>query len=122
MFGRETNLGPEREWRKRAGPPRANQGMGLAPMQRLSTTGLKTSHLAAQSVRPCLPEGLPYNWDEKLRELVVGICLSRSLLLQSIAQTRPGHVRTNKNVSFNALCLTTTLTPETNEDLRILEV
>jgi hypothetical protein len=27
----------------------------------------------------------------------VGICLSRSLLLQSIAQTRPGHVRTNEN-------------------------
>jgi hypothetical protein len=40
---------------------------------------------------------LPYNWDEKLRELVVGICLSRSLLLQSIAQTRPGHVRTSEN-------------------------
>ncbi len=66
-------------------------------MQRLSTTGLKTRHLVAQSVRSCLPEGLPYNWDEKLRELVVGICLSRSLLLQSIAQTRPGHVRTNEN-------------------------
>lgn len=66
-------------------------------MQRLSTTGLKTRHLVAQSVRSCLPEGLPYNWDEKLRELVVGICLARSLLLQSIAQTRPGHVRTNEN-------------------------
>jgi hypothetical protein len=66
-------------------------------MLRLSTTGLKTRHLVAKSVQSCLPEGLPYNWDEKLRELVVGICLSRSLLLQSIAQTRPGHVRTSEN-------------------------
>lgn len=66
-------------------------------MHRLSSTGLKTRHLVAQSVGSCLPEGLPYNWDEKLRELVVGICLSRSLLLQSIAQTRPGHVRTGEN-------------------------
>jgi hypothetical protein len=66
-------------------------------MQRLSTTGLKSGNLLAQSVRSCLPEGLPYNWDEKLRGLVVGICLSRSLLLQSIAQTRPGNVRTGEN-------------------------
>jgi hypothetical protein len=66
-------------------------------MQRLSTTGLKTRSLLAQTVRSCLPEGLPYNWDEKLRELVVGVCLSRSLLLQSIAQTRAGHVRTSEN-------------------------
>lgn len=66
-------------------------------MLRLPSTGLKSRHLVAQSVRSCLPEGLPYNWDQKLRELVVGICLSRSLLLQSIAQTRPGHVRTSEN-------------------------
>lgn len=66
-------------------------------MQRLSTTGLKSGNLLAQSVRSCLPEGLPYNWDEKLRGLVVGICQSRSLLLQSIAQTRPGNVRTSEN-------------------------
>jgi hypothetical protein len=66
-------------------------------MLRPSTTGLKTRHLVAKSVQSCLPEGLPYNWDEKLRELVVGICLSRSLLLQSIAQTSPGHVRTSEN-------------------------
>lgn len=66
-------------------------------MQRLSTTGLKSGNLLAQSVRSCLPGGLPYNWDEKLRGLVAGICLSRSLLLQSIAQTRPGNVRTGEN-------------------------
>lgn len=66
-------------------------------MLRLSSTGLKSAHLIAQSVSSCLPEVLPYNWDHKLRELVVGICLSRSLVLQSIAQTRPGHVRTSEN-------------------------
>lgn len=66
-------------------------------MQRLSTTGLKSGNLLADSVRSCLPESLPYNWDEKLRGLVVGICLSRSLLLQSIAQTRAGNVRTGEN-------------------------
>lgn len=66
-------------------------------MRRLSSTGLKSRDLLAKTVRSCLPEVLPYNWDQKLRELVVGICLSRSLLLQSIAQTRPGHVRTGEN-------------------------
>lgn len=66
-------------------------------MLQSSSAGLKSRNLVAQSVRSCLPVGLPYNWDEKLRGLVVGICLSRSLLLQSIAQTRPGNVRTGEN-------------------------
>lgn len=66
-------------------------------MHQPHTTGLKTRHLLAQTVGSCLPEGLPYNWDEKLRELIEGICLSRSLLLQSIAQTRAGSVRTTEN-------------------------
>jgi hypothetical protein len=67
-------------------------------MLRLSSTGLKSGNLLAHSVRSCLPEEvLLYNWDQKLRELIVGICLSRSLVLQSIAQTRPGHVRTSEN-------------------------
>ena len=78
-------------------PAEGQSRHGVHPMQRLSTTGLKSGNLLAQSVRSCLPEGLPYNWDEKLRGLVVGICLSRSLLLQSIAQTRPGNVRTGEN-------------------------
>jgi hypothetical protein len=66
-------------------------------MQRPYPTGLKTRNLVAKAVQSCLPQGLPHNWDEKLRELVVGICLSRSLVLQSIAQTRAGHVRTSEN-------------------------
>jgi hypothetical protein len=67
-------------------------------MHRLSSTGLKSGNLVADSVRSCLPAVLPYNWDEKLRRLVVGICLSRSLVLQSIAQTEPGVVKTIENV------------------------
>jgi len=69
-------------------------------MRRLSTTGLKSGNLLAQSVRSCLASspGLLYNWDEKLRGLVTGIGLSRSLVLQSIAQTRSGSVKTTENV------------------------
>ena len=66
-------------------------------MHRSYPTGLKSRNLVAKSVESCLPEGLPYNWDEKLRELIVGISLSRSLVLQNIAQTRAGHVRTIEN-------------------------
>ena len=67
-------------------------------MLRLSTTGLKSGKLVAQSVRSCLPDKvLPYCWDEKLRGLIVGICLSRSLVLQSIAQTGPRVVKTAEN-------------------------
>lgn len=56
--------------------------------------------IVAKTVRSCLPSDpvLLYNWDDKLRELVVGICLSRSLVLQSIAQTRPERVKTTENV------------------------
>lgn len=43
---------------------------------------------------------LPYNWDGKLQRLVVSICLARSLVLQSIAQTRPERVKaTEKDLS-----------------------
>jgi hypothetical protein len=67
-------------------------------MLRLSTTGLKSAQLVAKTVRSCLPgKVLPYCWDDKLRGLIVGICLSRSLVLQSIAQTGPGVVKTAEN-------------------------
>lgn len=66
-------------------------------MHRPYPTGLKTRQLLAQTLRSCLPESLPYNWDEKLHGLIVDICLARSLLLQSIAQVRWGHVRTREN-------------------------
>ncbi len=55
--------------------------------------------ILAKTIRSCLAQApaQPYNWDERLRGLVLGICLSRSLLLQSIAQTRDGNVRTGEN-------------------------
>ena len=67
-------------------------------MLRPYPTGLKSRQLVAQTLRSCLPGSLPYNWDEKLRGLVVDICLARSLVLQTIAQARFGHVRTRENV------------------------
>lgn len=62
------------------------------------STGLAA--ILPKTIRSCLSSSapLPYNWDEKVRGLVMGICLSRSLVLQSIAQTRPGRVRTSETV------------------------
>ena len=55
--------------------------------------------ILAKTIRSCLAQApaQPYNWDDQLRGLILGICLSRSLLLQSIAQTRDGNVRTGEN-------------------------
>lgn len=62
------------------------------------STGLAA--ILPKTIRSCLSSStpLPYNWDEKLRGLVMGICLSRSLVLQSIVQTRPGRVKTGETV------------------------
>ena len=61
------------------------------------STGLKT--ILPRAIRSCLPKSsrLPYNWGSKLRGLVAGVCLSRSLVLQSIAQTKPERVKTTEN-------------------------
>lgn len=70
-------------------------------MRQPSTTGLAS--IVAHTVRSVLADSpaLVYNWNEKLHGLVVGICLSRSLLLQSIAQTRPQKVKaTEKQLSM----------------------
>lgn len=55
--------------------------------------------MVAKAVRSVLADSpeLLFNWDEKLRRLVCGICLSRSLLLQDIAQTMPGVVKTTED-------------------------
>lgn len=72
--------------------------MGLDPMFNRCSTDLAA--ILPKTIRSCLLDAPPllYNWDEKLRGLIVGICLSRSLVLQSIAQTRSGHVKTTENV------------------------
>ena len=61
------------------------------------STGLAAS--LPKTIGSCLATSppLPYNWHDKLRGLILGICLSRSLVLQSIAQTRPGRVKTAEN-------------------------
>ena len=61
------------------------------------STGLAV--ILPKTIHSCLEDApaLLYNWDEKLRGLILGICLSRSLILQSIAQTRPGRVKTTEN-------------------------
>lgn len=66
-------------------------------MPQSSPTGLKT--ILPRAIRSCLPisSRLPYNWGTKLRGLVAGVCMSRSLVLQSIAQTRPERVKTTEN-------------------------
>lgn len=53
-----------------------------------------------KTIKSCLSASTPllFNWDDKLRGLILGICLSRSLILQSIAQTRPGRVKTAENM------------------------
>ena len=71
---------------------------GVHPVLLPNSTSLGS--IVPKTVESCLRRApsLRYNWDEKLRELIVGICLSRSLVLQSIAQTRPGRVKTTENV------------------------
>lgn len=66
-------------------------------MRQSASTSL--GNIVAQAVRSVLADSppLPYNWDAKLRRLVVGICLARSLVLQDIAQTMPGLVKTTED-------------------------
>lgn len=66
-------------------------------MRQSASTGL--AGIVAQTVRSVLAGSprLPYNWDAKLRGLVGGICMARSLVLQDIAQTMPGRVKTTED-------------------------
>lgn len=65
----------------------------------LDTRSLGLAAILPKTIASCLESSPPllYNWDEKLEELVLGICVSRSLVLQDIAQTRPGSVKTTEN-------------------------
>lgn len=56
--------------------------------------------IVPKTVKSCLADApvLLYNWNQKLHELIIGISLARSLLLQSIAQTQPGNVKTRENI------------------------
>lgn len=66
-------------------------------MQQPSPAGLKT--ILPRVVRSFLADApaLPYNWSIKFDALVLGICLARSLVLQTIAQTRKQRVKLGEN-------------------------
>lgn len=68
-------------------------------MHRMHLTSLKSRHLIPKTVRDCLGRGksLPYNWSDKLRETVLGICLARSVVLQDIARVQGRLVKTGEN-------------------------
>ena len=53
-----------------------------------------------KTIHSCLTQapGLKYNWDSKLRQLILGIAISQSLVLQKIAQLWPGSVPTRENI------------------------
>lgn len=79
-------------------PAEGLPSLGLDPMLASRSTGLAA--ILPKTLESCLADApvLLYNWNQKLRELIIGITLSRSLLLQSIAQTRPGNVKTHENL------------------------
>lgn len=72
--------------------------MGLAPMHQLSSTGLKSRHLVAKSIRGCLGRSfLPYNWHDELKELILAVVVSRSVVLKVLARCGGGKVKTRLN-------------------------
>lgn len=66
-------------------------------MPQPSPAGLKT--ILPRVVRSFLADApaLPYNWSIKFDALVLGICMARSLVLQTIAQTRKQRVKLGEN-------------------------
>lgn len=63
-------------------------------MHRPPPTGLKSRHLIPKTLRSCLgPLDLPYNWGEKLVELLLALSLARSLLLKDLARISGRPVR-----------------------------
>lgn len=67
-------------------------------MHRKHPTGLKSRNLIAKSLRSCLgPEDLPYNWDQKLRGIILAVALARCLELKSIARFLGCPVKTGVN-------------------------
>jgi hypothetical protein len=75
-------------------------------MHRLPLAGLKTSrHLVAKTVASCLgtESDLLYDWADKVRSVVLGIALARSVVLQDIARTQPGSIKTSEDRLSNFL-------------------
>lgn len=74
-------------------------------MRRVALAGLKCRHILPKTIRSCLGprSSLPYTWPDKLREMVLGIALSRSVILQDIARTQQGPIKTVENKLSNFL-------------------
>lgn len=74
-------------------------------MRRTPLAGLKCQHILPKTISSCLgtTSGLPYNWSDKLRGMVLGIALARSVLLQDIARTFGGLLKTVENDLSNFL-------------------
>lgn len=68
-------------------------------MRRISPAGRKSAVILPKVIASCLADAseLPYNWSEKVRAVVLGICLARSTVLQDIARTRRGKVKHEEN-------------------------
>ena len=67
-------------------------------MHRLSSTGLKSRHLVAQSVRSCLGRAfLPYDWHDELESLILAVLVTRSVVLKVLA--RCGHKRVKTRIN-----------------------
>ena len=72
-------------------------------MHRMRPTGLKSSHLVPKTLRSCLgPLDLPYNWGQKLFEVLLALSMARSLLLKDLARCsgRPVKTRLNRLSAF----------------------
>lgn len=65
-------------------------------MRRTLAAGVKYRQLLPKIIGSCLGEDskLPYNWPEKLRGMVLGIAMARSVLLQKIAWAQGGLIKT----------------------------
>lgn len=74
-------------------------------MRRTVTAGEKYRRSLPKVIGSCLggESKLPYNWPEKLRAMVLGIALARSVVLQKIAWTLGGSIKTREDSLSNFL-------------------
>lgn len=75
-------------------------------MLRPPSTGLKSRHLVAQTIRSCLGRSfLPYDWHDELQSLVLAVLVSRSVVLKVLARFGFKRVKTRLNELSRLLSL-----------------
>jgi hypothetical protein len=75
-------------------------------MHRFPLAGLKSPrHVVAKTVSSCLgpKSDLLYDWADKVRAMILGIALARSVVLQDIARTQAGAIKTVEDRLSNFL-------------------